>query len=239
MIGAKWGVRENELGNKHPATKKEGEGGKQMLAGNVPFVFRQIGNWGPFFVIHGMTSQCDPSCRHDREDKQKKNSRGFHPEPSWHWQECWKIWDMDKKNSSCGKSNLWVTLKAPKKAHYYCMTPFEFHSFGEKHISTANISSQWLHQQQQVRNLGKRCRRRWKLLILMPPLIMVISLISYVMFFSRVTQHVICLYTMYITGNSTHTCHPFVNRPAWLVYIEQKGLDPIIECLVSCTGVEH
>ena len=58
-------------------------GGKQMLAGNVPFVFRQIGNWGPFFVIQGMTSQCDPSaCRHDREDKQKKNSRGFHPEPS-------------------------------------------------------------------------------------------------------------------------------------------------------------
>ena len=130
-------------------------------------------------------------------------------------------------------------FKAPKKAHYYCMTPFEFHSFGEKHISTANISSQWLHPQQQVRNLGKRCRRRWKLLILMPPLIMVISLISYVMFFSRVTQHVICLYTMYITGNSTHTCHPFVNRPAWLVYIAQKGLDPIIECLVSCTGVEH
>ena len=129
-------------------------------------------------------------------------------------------------------------FKAPKKAHYYCMTPFEFHSFGEKHISTANISSQWLHQQQ-VRNLGKRCRRRWKLLILMPPLIMVISLISYVMFFSRVTQHVICLYTMYITGNSTHTCHPFVNRSAWLVYIAQKGLDPIIECLVSCTGVEH
>ena len=113
-------------------------------------------------------------------------------------------------------------FKAPKKAHYYCMTPFEFHSFGEKHISTANISSQWLHQQQ-VRNLGKRCRRRWKLLILMPPLIMVISLISYVMFFSRVTQHVICLYTMYITGNST--CHPFVNRPAWLVYRVQKGLD--------------
>ena len=26
MIGAKWGVRENELGNKHPATKKEGGG---------------------------------------------------------------------------------------------------------------------------------------------------------------------------------------------------------------------
>ena len=45
-----------------------------------------------------------------------------------------------------------------------------------------------------------------------------------VLFKSYTTCH-LSLHNVHYGENSTHTCHPFVNRQAWLVYRVQKGLD--------------